>query len=282
MAKERPNIFKYHDYREFLKDWLAYKKASQSGFSLRYLAGKSGLGAGYLSMVNNRTRNLSSKALTKLIPPLGLEPRERPFFELLVKLGDADSQEERLSALDRMKKFSTYRKNNSSESEVFQYLTHWYYVAIREMTALPEFKTNPSWIASQLNCKVSIPEIEKALKFLIENKYIEVLSNGKAHPPEKSLDYMGGIYKIALTQMHQEMLSLAGKSIESTPSAERAILGHTFAVEDGDFDQAREILNEAFEKVRKLSKGKSSGKSVYHMELALFPLTRVKGVKNEI
>lgn len=277
----KPDIFRYHDYRDFLKDWLAWLKASQSSFSLRALATKADLALGYLPMVIKRARSLSPKALAKLGPALSLSPSERSYLELLVRLGDAESQEERLAALEKMKRFSGYRKHNAREAEAFQYLTHWYYVAIREMAALPGFKPDASWIRPRLRSRVPLPEIDKALKFLIDNKYIEVLADGSVRPPEKSIDCMGGVYKVALTQMHQEMLALAGKSIENTPSTDRSILGYTLALDENGLDQARDILSEAFERIRGLAQARPNPKTVFHAELALFPLTKDESEEDE-
>lgn len=270
----RPNIFAYHDYRALLKDWLAYLKASQSSFSIRKLSKQVEIAVGYIPMVLSGSRKLSTSTLIRLAPALGLTNRERNFLEVLVLLGDAETQEERLVALERMKRFPLYRKNNINETEVLQYLTHWYYVAIREMAALPDFRPEPEWIRSRLKVKVELKEIDKALKFLVDHKYLELRPDGSVRPPEKTIDCLGGIYKIALTQMHREMLALAAKSIENTPSTERAILGHTFAVDEAKYEEAKRILNEAFEKVRDLSRGASSGKTVYHMEIVFFPLTK--------
>ena len=276
-TQERPNIFQYHDYREFLRNWLAYLKASQLGFSLRELAHKSGISVSNISMCLSGSRNLSHKSLIKLGPSLGLKPNERNYLENMITLGNADSQEVRVEAFRRMNRFPAHKKNNTSETEVFRYLTHWYYVAIREMAALPDFSTDPSWIQTRLRFHVEIKDIQTALDFLLANKYLEKLPDGTIRPPQKPLDCRGGVYRLALTQFYQEMLALAGKSIENTPNEKRSIQSYTLAVDNKNFDAIRKILDRAYEEVRTLAQESSSADSIYHLELALFPLTREKG-----
>ena len=268
----KPEIYRYHDYRIFLKDWLVYLKTSQPGFSMRKLAQQAGIATGYLPMMITGSRKISHKAFSKVAPFLKLSKSERSFLDLLITLGTSDSQHARLESLNRMKQFKEYKKLNPRETEVYQYLSHWYYVAIREMTALPGFQADPQWIQSQLNYKISLKDAKEALAFLIQNKYIKIGLNESVQPPEKNLDCIGGVYRIALTQFHQEMFSLASQSIEATPSDQRNILGHTFALDAKNFEKASTLIENTLKQLQELSKD-SQGDTVYHAQLAVFPLT---------
>lgn len=121
-------------------------------------------------------------------------------------------------------------------------------------------------------------EIREALEFLLTNGYLERKADGGVHTPEKRIDCLGGVYRIALTQFHREMFELAGRSIEAVPGDRRSILGHGIAVDRENFDRARQILDEAFERIRALQPEPSRTEDVYFMHLALFPLTQ--GVKS--
>lgn len=273
-----PELYSYHDHLGFLRDWLAYRKASQPGFSIRTLARESGLSAGYLPLVLAGKRTLTLKALTKLSPHLGLSKPERSYFEALVMLGTTDSQKVRLEALEKMKRFRSYQKSNPRELEAYEYLTHWYYVAIREMASLPGFEATPEWIAPRLKFGVPLHEIKSAIEFLKARGYLR--------NPDKSIECVGGVYKVALTQFHHELLELAARSINDTPSTERNIQGHTVALSQEQFKKASAILDEALEKIRALGQKQDDGEEpdtggmrIFHAELALFPLTRKAGGK---
>jgi uncharacterized protein (TIGR02147 family) len=273
--KRRPEVFRYHDYREYLKDWLAYCKAGQSSLSCRSISAKAGMSVSNLSMILSGSRKLSSKVLFKLAPALGLNRQEHEYLETLVLLGNANSQEERVVALERMNRSRAYRNRNHNESAVYRYLTHWYYVAIREMSALPGFKADAEWIRPRLNVPVSLKEIEIALSFLIEHKYIETLPDGSIRPPSKPLDCMSGVYRMALIQFHREMLALAGNSIDIVPSEKRNILGYSLIVDPGKFEKIQSVLSKAYDEIRLISQEEGPSESVYHVALAFFPLTKV-------
>ncbi len=270
----RPEVYGYHDHVDFLKDWLAFQKASQSGFSLRILSKEIGLSVGLLPMVLNRNRNLSGKALAKLLPRLGLNKQERSYLEALVLLGTSDSQAVRLEALEKMKTFGAYRKNNPKELEAHEYLTRWYYVAIRELVATPDFSSDPSWIQERLALPVPLLEVERALKFLLDRGFLGKSTTGKFLIPQKEVECIGGVYRLALSQFHRGLLELAAKSIENTPSERRLIQGHTVAISEENLLKAKEILDRALNEFRLLGKTVQDSNQVYHMELALFPMTR--------
>ena len=129
LIEEKPDIFNYHDYRAYLKDWLQFVKTNHS-FSLRQVANDSGLSVSFLSMVVSGTRKLSDVALEKLLPILEMDERQSSYFSLLRTVGDSESHNERVQALGKLQKFNSYKKMNQKELEAYRYLSHWYYVAI--------------------------------------------------------------------------------------------------------------------------------------------------------
>lgn len=270
-AVEKPDVFNYHDYRRYLKDWFAYAKET-FGLSLRQTATDSGLSVSYLSMVLAGDRNLSGRALEKFLPVLELTAPRVSYFKLLQTIGDSESHAERIEALDKLQKQSGYKKLNPKELEVYRYLSHWYYVAIREMVELPQFRLDPNWIQTHLNYPVPLNEINEALKFLKEYNFIEELPENKARLAEKRVDCFEGIYKIALSNFYKEMFQLASQSIEKTPRTKRNLGFETMAISAEDFDELKQILDDARKKVEALGTRVKNPDSIYHVSFAAFPI----------
>ena len=272
MKAQRPDIFSYDNHLALLKDWVAYMKATQSKFSLRFLAKQAALATGYLPMVFKGTRPLSANALAKIMPHLGMTSAEQSFLDCLWVLGTTTSHESRVAALERMKRFSQFRSNNETETAAYQYLSHWYYVAIREMATTPGFCDDPEWIQERLRFQVTLKETKDALDFLFKNNYLEKTPDGSIKAPTDVLNCSGGIYRVGLVHFHREIMRLASDSIDKVPSEERNIMGHTCALSAENFEKARAIAEEAIQKIRDLG-ANQTGDSVYHLEVALFPLT---------
>ncbi len=273
---ERPNVFAYHDYRKFLSDLFDHERQSRKGFSLRKLSRELGFASGYLPMVLSGERQLSDEALAVMLPALNLSKVEQRFFQAVHSLGSARSRELRLDALARMKKFSLYRKANPKEVVTYEYLTRWYYVAIRELAATPDFKAEPAWIQDRLRVRLTIKEIKDALQFLFGQGYLVQRPDGTVALAEQHLECMAGIYRISIQQYHKQMLTLANQSLENATEVERTVLGHTFAIPADQFQKANSIMQNAFKQMQALEKeiGTAKADTVLQAEFALFPLTQ--------
>lgn len=269
----RPDVFQFHDYRAFLKIWLEYRKRTERGFSLRSLARQSGLSAAYLPLVLGESRSLSPDAFSKLSPHLGLNESERDYFRLLRELGEATSMPQRLEAVEKMQKVREYRSLNPNEIEAYQYLSHWYYVAIREMAAAPGFRADPEWIRKQLGGRVTVGEARAAIRFLVERGYLSVNPEGKAKQTKKDVECVGGIYRVALGQFHREIFAVVGDVVEKVESEKRNVQGYTFAFSADRFDEVKQILDEAMKKIEKVGERPGSADTVYHAGVFAVPLT---------
>jgi uncharacterized protein (TIGR02147 family) len=279
----RPNIYQYHDHLSFLKDWLVYLKKEEPGFSMRTLAVKSQLAVGYLPMCLNKSRVLSTKGLHKIVRHLRLGAQERKYLELLHLAGTTEEPDIRLRAIRDMSRLGSFREVNPNEVDVYQYLTKWYYVAIREMVGLTDFKADTKWIQKRLGGRLSLAEVEQALDFLLAKGFLLKDENGAFKlPADRQLDCNEGIFKASLGEFHRQMLHLAANAIERVPRSFRYILGHTFSVAVEDLEKVRAILKEAQRKLEDLSQATKGAAHVYHVELACFPLTRVdEGTEGE-
>jgi uncharacterized protein (TIGR02147 family) len=271
----RPDIYGYHDYRSFLKDWFAFLKSTRPGFSVRAIARESGISESYLSMVLSGERSLSSSKLDKLTGPLGIDNSQQSYLSWLRTIVEADDETERLDALKKIQRFRQYRALNSMEIETYEYLTNWHYVAIREMSALPDFAMDPKWIRARLKHKIPVKSIRDALEFLVRHGFIELDESGKCKRPSKGVHGKTGVLKPALIKFHREMLTQACDSIESTPSEHRNISAHTAAIPLEKVEEARRILDDARAKIMALvDDGDSKQSEVYHFGFLAFPLTK--------
>ena len=192
---------------------------------------------------------------------------------LLYALGTAQQPQERLRAITELSKLSKFQEKNGTDLESYRYLTKWHFVAIREMVALDDFKPEAAWIQMRLKEKVSQSDCECALRFLVDKNLIRINLHGKYVVSDKTLDCKAGIFKLSLGEFHRQALALGISAIDSTPREELHILGHTVAINRQDFQEVKDILNQALEKIEKLAENSQRRGQVFHIELAAFPLT---------
>ncbi len=275
--EQRPLIFLYHDYRAFLKIWIDYLRKLEANFSLRLLSRLAKLSPGYLPLVLAGSRSLSKKNLDKLLPFLHLSANEKSYLKLLLVLDEAKTHNERVTALKQLQRYHSYQNHNLKELESYQYLSKWYFVAIRELAATSGFKADVKWIQKRLVVHVAAAEIEKALKFLVEFGFLKIDKNGKACLINKNVDCLGGVYQLALADYHRIMLAMAADSIDHTEKDLRQITGYTLAITKDNIEAVKKILADAQQKIAELESAQKTADGVYHVGMAFFPLTKEDG-----
>lgn len=275
-----PNIFTYHDYRLFLKDWFEYLRVSKK-VSMRKLAVSSGLAVGYLPMVMAGKRPLSEKALSQLESHLGLNKKSFQFLSHLRDLNESIEAAEMVNAYDKIKKFTEYKQQHLNEIETHRLLSAWYYVAIRELVNLIDFKLDAKWIQKKLVKKVPLAEIKKAIEFLTQTEYIQLDKSGNAYLPDKAVTCDGGVFKLSMAKFHEDILHVAAHSIHHTDRSIRNLTTHTMAIDVDQFDELNEILGEALTKIQKLGDKVKKPERVYQISLLAFPLSKENGDNDE-
>ncbi len=269
---KEPSVFEYHDYRDFLKAWCDFQK-TQRGLSLREIAKQVEISHGYLSLVIDRHRNLSSKMIDKLSSFAKWTKEEKGYLKTLTVLADAKSVKKRVSAFKLIQRNHKYRSLDFQEPVTFEYLSQWLHVALREFAVTGLLKNDPHSLKNMIPYKVTQGDIKKSIEFLLENKLLEVDENGVLHPLDKDISCLGGIYQLSLGSYHKKMLELASLGIEIHQKEDRKQIGYTFALDSSKLDELKQILEETRERIKELENSCASKKDkVFHVNLSAFPL----------
>ncbi|OFZ28953.1 MAG: hypothetical protein A2622_12705 [Bdellovibrionales bacterium RIFCSPHIGHO2_01_FULL_40_29] len=269
----KPDLFQFHDHIYFLNEWFSYLKSTKREFNLRELSKKSQISVANLSMLLKRQRPLTEKTFFKLAPFLNLNDMEKKFLNLLRIVDQSEDAETRLMALNQIVKIAKFRENNSQEFKAYEYLTKWFYVSIFEMSALEDFKLDAEWIQNHLIKPISIAEIQQAIQFLLKQNFLKQNADGSIKQIRSHLDCREGIFKVSLGAFHRQMLDLAGYAIENISREDRIIMGQTMAIAKEDFEQIKEIINNAILNINKINSKTERKDAVYHVEIAAFPLS---------
>ncbi len=272
LSIHRPEVYTYHDIHQFLLEYFEYLRKLNSHFSLRKLALSAGFSSGLLPSILARRVVLSKQTLDKIAPFIDLSKPELRFLEWLRQLSESPSQDDRLKAYQNICRHGKYKGKNQGSIETYKYLKHWYYPVIRELANLPDFEFDAKWIRKQLNSRITLTEAKQALGFLVDNGYIIKNSEGKPQPNEKNIVCSGGVFKLTMSEYHQQVLNLAIKSIYDTPSDFRDLNTHTLAISKEQFPVIRDILAEALDKIRKISTPQTTRNSIYEVCLMSFPV----------
>ena len=232
------DIFSYDDYRSFLRDAFRELKSVSKAFSHRYFAKKAGIAsAGFVTLVINGQRNLSTRTLMKFCEGLKLTQPEKEYFEHLVHFTQANSSEEKAVFYKRMLK---YRKNQSTkllENYQYEYWSNWFFPAIRELALLDTFELDADWISKELGGQITVTQAQHALDVLFKLKLLNVSKDGNIEVANMSVTSGSEVVSLAIMNFHREMMRKAEHSLDSVKASLRDISSVTFTLDQAQIPE---------------------------------------------
>src|SRR3990167_2443336 len=169
------NLFGYDNYRRLLEDFYEAKNQSMQGrYSYRAFAKEAGFASpNYIRLIIEAKRNLSLQGIDKLAEVLKLSKRGRDFFDPLVHFNQAATACKRDYYFKKICAFREFSVGHPLLQAQYDYLSKWYYAAVRELVSLPTFRMNPAWVCRALAPRITEKEAKEALTRLKELKLIE-------------------------------------------------------------------------------------------------------------
>lgn len=274
---DRPSIFSYPDYRVFLQNYFATRKAWDPEFSLRAFARLPELAlssSSFISAVISGRKNLSQNLRLRFGRALGLKPAELEYFELLVQCNQSKTAEERRHFQARLSRFSGPRSRMLGESHR-RFYARWYFSAVWHFFGLRQDQGNPSHISKRLFPPVSPQQVEEAIRVLLELKLIKKLANGYA-VVDRHLSAGPLLHGSRMRGHQEEFLGLAAANLERVPARDRHFNLLSLSVSRHGFDRIRRSMDALRAEVREAVEADEGAESdgevrVYALALQLFP-----------
>jgi len=270
----RPAIFEYLDYRSYLKDMFAFRKARDAYFSYRYFSKKAGFASpNFLKLVVDGKRNLSNDSIGKVARGFALKKPEREFLENLVFMNQAGNHEDRDYYYRRMISARGYRKVHKLAGDSYDYFSRWYLPVVREIVAMGNGYLTPTQIGALLKPKITAKEAEAALKLLARLKLISKGPDSNWQSCHRNVTTGPEIKSLTVANFHREMLKLAAATIDRFKAAERDISGLTLSIERKRFSEIKSRVVEFRKELLALAGDENEPDQVVQVNIQLFPLT---------
>lgn len=277
----KPDVFGYLSYREFMRDYYLGAKENTRSMSFRSLSKAAGFGSpNFYKLVMDNQRNLSPEAATRISEALKLDAEEKDFFQTLVEFDQEDNREKKNECFERISSFRRFREAGRIEPDFFEYLSHWYYPTIREMTARADFRLDCNWISQQLHPKVEPENIERAIEVLLRLGFIE-WNEGRIQRGEPSLTTGHEVNSLAIVNYHHQMMDLGKDSIESVQRELRDISALTMCVRAEQIPELKKRIHRFRETLMQLADTAEEPSTVYQLNVQLFPLNQVEDSEND-
>lgn len=274
MMSDTPELHRYLDYRAFLADWFAAKKASNPRYSHRAFVRRTGQKSpSLLADVIAGRRNLTHSSAEGFVRALGLSTTEARFFRLLVDLEQASTPAEKNAAWSGIAASKRFREARRVAGDSMRYLSTWYVPVIRELARRPDFQADPAWIARQLRPPIRPSEAEEALELLLDLDLLKRTDEGIAQSGG-TVATAREVAGLAAHNYHQGMLERAQSALHEVASTERHFLAVTVTAPQSLLPTLKEELNALQDRILDLCGGTDAGiDPVMQFHLHFFPLS---------
>ncbi len=272
----RPSVFAFSNYLVFLKDWLAFlKKEGQPVLSLRDIASLACVSPAAVSLGLSQKQILSEKTFEKMLPHLQLGSEELSYLRILRRISESPTEALRLGALQEALLHPSYIGENQADLQVYNYLSNWIHVFLHELVQLSDFEPDIKWIQKRSLHPIKKEEVQKAFEFLESAKFLKKDEKDRWQSTSRNLQCNGGVFSVSLHKFHQQILNLAQDSIKNSDRDQRNLQGLTFRLSQKQMKKINALLEETLDRVEAITAEDTDASSeVYHLEFALFPLTR--------
>lgn len=271
-----PSIFTYLDYRQYLRDALAQKRASNPTFSLRAAATKLEVNSGTLVRILNGKRSLTLSMAPRFVAMLKLRPKEARYFELLVRMQRSREGTVRRDLYEQLLRIRAERKA-TVPPEGHDFYNEWYYTVIRELVGLGIDGGDADQLAALLNPSVTPSQVRKALDILTELAFVERGDGGRLRVRDAVVSTGDTWTGTAVHRFQIAMMELAREAIDRFSKEERDISTVTLCLSDEGLGKAREVLRRARQELLSIEEQDPSSDRVYQVNVQVFPLTHRVG-----
>lgn len=274
----KPVVYDYFDYREYLNDvFNHFKKIDPSYSHRKFLANANIPGSTYLLRVLRNERKLSIKYVPNFSEAVKLTLSEAHFFELLVKFGHEKNVDRKESLLKELIKIRCEKTPYSLEDKKLRYFEKWYYPVIRDLVGLVDFGNDYNALGRMLIPPVKAEQVENAIKFLLDNGFIKQRDNATGYEPsEPILSTPPTVNSTILSQFHKKNLELDIEAFENCSLSDRSISSVNMSVSKKTFEKMRMEVQEFRKRLIALAREDTNPDMVVRVGFQMVPRAKVK------
>jgi uncharacterized protein (TIGR02147 family) len=270
-----PAIFKYSDYRQYLRDYYAFMKQTTSFFSHRYFMRKAGIRSpNFLKNVMDGTKNLTKESVLKFAQALGLNRRETDYFENLVFFNQSDTGGRKQYYYDRMKLFSESIVRQLVTADQAAYFAKWYHSVIRELLVVRNFSDDFAKLARTVYPRITPAQARDSVTLLLKLGMVTRDPAGRYQLAARNIT--AGRDPVAIMEIrrhHKESLENAMNAIDSVPPAQRSVTSVIMSINEETYKEIELEIAEFRNRVSLIANKTGNADRIYQVAVQLYPVS---------
>lgn len=268
------SVFEFLEYSQYLKALYDENKRIEPAFSYRKMAREMGFTSpNYCKLLIDGERHLARRSFEQVFKALQLTRREQEYFGYLVEFARAKEPREKNYYFEKIATFRGERSITEIKPEQFDYLIHWYNVAIRELLSHRPDLSAPREIQKCFRPTVTTEQILHSIDLLTQLGMLEETEEGYK-TTAKLLNTDGDIGSMAIRGFHRQMVGLAEESLDSVPVSKREFSSVTLSLSEKGYQKMCERIRQFREEALHIACDDRGVDRVMQLNMHLFPLTK--------
>jgi uncharacterized protein (TIGR02147 family) len=272
-------VFDYLDFRKFLKDYFKENKVHCPFFSYKYFARKAGFNnKGFMYNIINGSKRLSTSNVLKLCSAIGLDKKEREYFQNLVAFNQAESPLERDHIFKQMETLTVPSRRPAQVRTVrrdqYELYSKWYHSALRALAGMNKEKKESAWFARRLFPAIKGREARRSLELLVRLGLLRKTDAGVYKLGDPVISTGHEVKNTALLNFYLQHLVLASSALKTLPATKRRFEGITLGISWKSYEKICAEFESFVEKACSIAAEDSDADMVYQCMLQLYPLSK--------
>jgi uncharacterized protein (TIGR02147 family) len=270
------SVKQYLDYRAYLRDFYAERRARSRVFSYRFMAKRVGMDHGYLVRLLQKKVHMADGHVGPFAALCGLSGRDREYFAALVRFNKSRDPDETARWFEKLMGLAGV-KAHPLERDQFEYYSAWYHSAIRALLGHMRIRGDAAPLAKALNPPIPEKRAQESLELLERLGLAAPGPDGAWRPAEAIITTGGNLQAAAVMQFQREMIRLAEESLVRHPKDHRDISTVTLSIAAAELGGLRERIAGLRRSAMSLAALSERPDAVYQLNIQLFPLSRIPG-----
>lgn len=269
-----PSIQDYSDYRKFLGEYYAARKAANRNFSFRFLSQKAGINSsGFFKQIIEGKRNLTDETVDKAARALGLKEADAAYFHDLVRFNQAKTMKEKNLYFEKLIEQQKRRGFRRIPEDRYDYFSEWYHCVVRELAVMDGLGGDAALLAAAVKPALSPKQAAQSLQLLLRLGFLKQAGEGLVQSdPLLSTGY--DIKSHLVKKFQVDMLRKAIEMYDRPAEVEPKLMScNVFALASADYDRFVEALRSLRSQLMAMAQGQSRPDAVYALNLNFFPVS---------
>jgi uncharacterized protein (TIGR02147 family) len=230
-------------------------------------------GPNFLKNVIDGKKNLSADSIKKFAKACGLSAKETEYFSFLVQYNQARTLQEKQRCFVALSGFSHRSETQKIRADQFEYLSHWYNLAIREYIHSHKFLDDYKALVKAITPRITPRQAKNSVKLLLDLGLIRLGQDGFYEVSDRIISTGSDINSIAARNLHKSMMEISSRVMDSTPAEKQYLRTVTGSFSDEAFGRIKLELDNTRKRILDIiSQDGGAAKKVHSIGVQLFPL----------